>query len=78
MIYEIKNLTFAYPGTEKKILDNISLSLRKGEVLCILGPNGAGKTTLLSILTGLLKLFLTVWQDCLFRRPAKSVYAAGI
>ena len=54
MIYEIKNLTFTYPGTEKKILDNISLSLRKGEVLCILGPNGAGKTTLLNCMAGLL------------------------
>ena len=54
MIYEIKNLTFSYPGTDRKILDNISLSLKKGEILCILGPNGAGKTTLLNCMAGLI------------------------
>ena len=54
MIYEIKNLTFSYPGTDRKILDNISLSLKKGEIMCILGPNGAGKTTLLNCMAGLL------------------------
>lgn len=53
MIYEVKNLTFSY-GEEGKVLDNVSLSLNEGEVLCILGPNGAGKTTLLNCMAGLL------------------------
>lgn len=35
---------------EKKILDNISFTLNKGESLTIVGPSGAGKTTLLSII----------------------------
>ena len=55
MIYEVNDLTFSYPSTRRKVLDSISLSLHKGEILCILGPNGAGKTTLLNCMAGLLK-----------------------
>lgn len=55
MIYEVKNLTFSYGSEGRKVLDNASLELREGEVLCILGPNGAGKTTLLNCMAGLLK-----------------------
>ncbi len=54
MIYEIENLTFSYPGMERKVLDRADLTLGEGEILCILGPNGAGKTTLLSCMAGLL------------------------
>lgn len=55
MIYEVDKLTFSYPGTDRKVLDGASLSLDKGQVLCILGPNGAGKTTLLNCLAGLFR-----------------------
>lgn len=55
MIYEVKNITFSYGNDERKVLDNASLKLNEGEVLCILGPNGAGKTTLLNCMAGLLK-----------------------
>ncbi|MCI7146417.1 MAG: ABC transporter ATP-binding protein [Clostridiales bacterium] len=54
MIYEVKDLTFSYPSDRRKVLNGASLSLGKGEVLCILGPNGAGKTTLLNCMAGLL------------------------
>lgn len=37
---------------EKKVLDNIKLDIKKGEILGLLGPSGAGKTTLIKILTG--------------------------
>lgn len=40
---------------EKKVLDKISLEIRKGEIFGLLGPSGAGKTTLIKILTGQLK-----------------------
>lgn len=55
MIYEVQNLTFTYPGSDRKVLDDAALQLGKGEILCILGPNGAGKTTLLNCMAGLLK-----------------------
>lgn len=55
LIYEVDNICFRYPGYERDVLSGASLSLRKGEILCILGPNGAGKTTLLSCMAGLLR-----------------------
>lgn len=39
----------------QKALDNISLAIRKGEIVGFLGPNGAGKSTLMKILTGYLQ-----------------------
>lgn len=47
---EFKNVTFAYPGTERKILDNISIKIAPGEHLSIVGLNGAGKTTFIKLL----------------------------
>ena len=55
IIYEVKDLTFSYPTGDKKVLDGASLSISRGEILCILGPNGAGKTTLLNCMAGLLR-----------------------
>ncbi|WP_461257568.1 ATP-binding cassette domain-containing protein, partial [Treponema sp. R80B11-R83G3] len=54
-IVELRNITKQYPGSGKKANNNISLDLRKGEILCIVGENGAGKTTLMKILCGLEK-----------------------
>ena len=50
-ILEAKNISKTFNG--KKILDNISFSVNKGELLSIIGPSGCGKTTLLRILIGL-------------------------
>lgn len=55
MIYEVNNLSFRYPTSSRLILDDVSLTLGKGEILTILGPNGAGKSTLLRCMLGLLK-----------------------
>lgn len=49
---EIRHLSFAYG--EKKVLENISLTVARGEMVGILGPNGSGKTTFLKILSGVL------------------------
>ena len=50
---EVKNITKSY--SKKKILDNVSLNLNRGESVALLGPNGAGKTSLFYIVMGLIK-----------------------
>jgi ABC-type multidrug transport system fused ATPase/permease subunit len=47
---DIENLTFTYPGTDRPVLENINLSISKGEKVAIVGPNGSGKTTLVKLL----------------------------
>ncbi len=44
------NVSFHYPGTKRKVIDNVSFRVRKGEVIAIVGRSGAGKTTLLDML----------------------------
>ncbi|MBO4421504.1 MAG: ABC transporter ATP-binding protein [Lachnospiraceae bacterium] len=47
---EFRNVSFKYPGTDKMILDNISIKIGAGEHLSIVGLNGAGKTTFIKLL----------------------------
>lgn len=44
-------VTFAYPGTERVVLDDVSLHLPAGAVVAVVGENGAGKTTLVKLLS---------------------------
>lgn len=54
-IVELKNVSKVYKigENEFKALDNIDLSLNKGEMIVILGPSGAGKSTLLNLIGGM-------------------------
>ena len=49
---EIENLSFAYPGSEKKLFNNFSLTLNAGDRLAVIGENGVGKSTFLKLLMG--------------------------
>lgn len=52
-IIEIRNLDFAY--TNENILENINLTINKGEIISIVGPNGAGKSTLAKLMCGFIR-----------------------
>jgi ATP-binding cassette subfamily B protein len=45
-----EHVSFAYPGTERRVLDDVSLHLPAGAVVAIVGENGAGKSTLVKLL----------------------------
>jgi ATP-binding cassette subfamily B protein len=46
----LEHVSFAYPGTTRLVLDDISLTLPAGRVVALVGENGAGKTTLIKLL----------------------------
>lgn len=50
---EIKNLSKSYKKG-KKVIDNLNLEIKDGEIFGFLGPNGAGKTTTIKMITGIL------------------------
>jgi ATP-binding cassette subfamily B protein len=45
-----ENVSFAYPGTERLVLEDVDLQFAPGAVVAIVGENGAGKTTLVKLL----------------------------
>ncbi len=55
LLFEVKNLDYAYPGSEQQVLNNINLTIEQGQTIAITGKIGSGKSTLLMVLTGLLK-----------------------
>lgn len=52
---EFDNVSFAYPGTDKKILNGISFKVSHGEKVSIVGENGEGKSTVIKLLMGLFR-----------------------
>ena len=53
MILDVQGVEFSYPG--RPVLEDITFSLKSGEILAILGKNGTGKTTLLKCINRILK-----------------------
>ena len=49
-IINIKDLSFAYPNSEEKALNNVSLSINDGDFIVVCGESGCGKTTLLKLI----------------------------
>ncbi len=62
----LKDITYAYPNTEKRIFDHAQLVIPVGAAVGIVGPSGAGKSTIVDILLGLLEV------------QAGGVYADGV
>ena len=50
---ELEDVSFAYPGSERLVLEGINLRIEAGERVALVGVNGAGKTTLVKLITGL-------------------------
>ncbi|MCX7793610.1 MAG: ABC transporter ATP-binding protein/permease [Thermodesulfovibrionales bacterium] len=47
---EFRNVTFRYPGTQRIVLDDVNLKIKKGEIIAIVGRSGVGKTTLVDLI----------------------------
>jgi ATP-binding cassette subfamily B protein len=46
----LEGVSFAYPGTDRRVLEDVDLALPRGSVVALVGENGAGKTTLVKLL----------------------------
>jgi len=63
-VVSLKNVCYKYPNTEKEILSNVSLNIKKNTTLGIVGESGAGKSTLVDVLLGLLPIEKgEIWCD---------------
>lgn len=54
----LSNVSFTYPGTNIKVLNDVSLEIKKGEFVALIGNNGCGKSTLCKVMNGLIPQFI--------------------
>src|SRR5438045_762214 len=88
----LDHVSFAYPGTARVVLDDVSVTLPAGAVVAIVGENGAGKTTLVKLLakmyepssgsiivddTPLARLPASEWRECLAGRSEERRVGEG-
>lgn len=50
LLLKMENVGFSYFGSDKRVLEDVSISIHKGEKIALVGENGAGKTTLVKLL----------------------------
>ncbi len=78
-IVELRNITMDFPGVRAN--DDVSLSIRKGEIFALVGENGAGKSTLMNILYGILTPTggeVTIKGQKVTQFNPKNTIAAGV
>ena len=51
--FEFRNVSFAYPNSQRRVLNNVSFTLEPGQRIALVGENGQGKTTIVKLLTRL-------------------------
>ncbi len=51
--FEFRNVSFSYPGSQRRVLDRLSFHLNPGERVALIGENGQGKTTIVKLITRL-------------------------
>ncbi|GAA1826721.1 ABC transporter ATP-binding protein [Luedemannella flava] len=52
-LIELRHVSLCYPGADRPAVDDVTLTVRRGEVIALVGENGSGKTTLAKLLAGL-------------------------
>src|SRR5690625_2019044 len=52
---ELKNVSYSYPNTKFKVLQDINFTIYPGEKIALIGENGSGKSTLVKLISGLLE-----------------------
>ncbi len=50
---QLENVSFRYPNSKQQVLKDVSLQIKKGQLIALVGENGAGKSTLVKLLLGL-------------------------
>ena len=78
-ILEIRNLRKRFGGLQ--VIDDLSLTIRRGELRCIIGPNGAGKSTLFNLISGAIKPdagCIVFDGEDITGRPVSEIAARGI
>ncbi len=77
---EIKNISKSYIKGDK-IIDNMNLEIKDGEIMGFLGPNGAGKTTVIKMITGILEIDsgdILIDGDSIKNNPYKAKEKIGL
>lgn len=77
---EIKNISKSYIKGDK-IIDNMNLEIKDGEIMGFLGPNGAGKTTVIKMITGILEIDsgdILIDGDSIKNNPYKAKEKLGL
>ncbi len=74
-VLAVKDLTKVYPSSQKPVLDKISLSINKGEVVVVLGPSGCGKSTFLKTLNRMQDLVPSARVEGLIELDGKNIYS---